>query len=282
MRTGLVPVEVSGWARPLCAPAWVRDHSGRARRAAHRAASRTASICSPATRIASGVVKVTMIEVRRTPSEFRAVGGRLAAGDTESFCVDPMVAALRIQLPPAGGHRARAARGADRAGKARLRAGRDRGGVGRAHGPRLAAALIAGAPLSSGRCRPGRVVQLPRGRVDLHSEMPVDGRHGGARRAPGHRAADGRRDFSGRAAIVVRGSGVRLRDFTIDGNREALEMRAGLPPSDVPFARFTRANGILAEDVARLHVENVGFRNIAGFAVLVSRSRDVAHRPRPA
>ena len=52
-------------------------------------------------------------------------------------------------------------------------------------------------------------------------------------------------------------------------------MRQGLAPYDTPFARFTRNNGILAEDVDALTVSRVRFRQIAGFAVLVSRSRNV-------
>src|SRR5664279_6659036 len=54
-------------------------------------------------------------------------------------------------------------------------------------------------------------------------------------------------DFHGRALIVVRGNGVLLRDFAVDGNRRKLEARLGLPGYDVPFARFTPANGVLAE-----------------------------------
>jgi hypothetical protein len=82
-------------------------------------------------------------------------------------------------------------------------------------------------------------------------------------------------DFHGRALVVVRGDHVLLRDFAVDGNRAALEVRAGLPAYDVPFARFTSANGVLAEGVSGLAIQNVAFREIAGFAVLVSRSRDV-------
>jgi hypothetical protein len=83
-------------------------------------------------------------------------------------------------------------------------------------------------------------------------------------------------DFHGRALIVVRGNHVRLHDFAVDGNREQLESRLGLPGYDVPFARFTPANGVLAEGVDHLAIRGVRFRNIAGFAVLVSRSRLVA------
>jgi hypothetical protein len=83
-------------------------------------------------------------------------------------------------------------------------------------------------------------------------------------------------DFHGRAAVVVRGREVVLRDFAVDGNREALAAPAGLPPYDRPFAHYTPNNGILAEGVDGLTVENVTFRKVAGFAILVSRSRHVA------
>jgi hypothetical protein len=68
---------------------------------------------------------------------------------------------------------------------------------------------------------------------------------------------------------------VRIHDLEIDGNRDVLETRAGLPAYDTPFARFTRSNGMLAEGTTGLIVENVSFRRIAGFAVLVSRGRNV-------
>ena len=119
-----------------------------------------------------------------------------------------------------------------------------------------------------------RVMLLPAGVVEVHSEMLVDAGtevRGASTGSVLHLAAD----FAGRAAIVVWGSGVRLCGFTIDGNRGALETRAELPPSDVPFARFTRANGVLANDVTQLSIEGVHFREIAGFAVLAANSYDV-------
>jgi hypothetical protein len=82
--------------------------------------------------------------------------------------------------------------------------------------------------------------------------------------------------FRGRAVIHVKSAaGIRLEGFSIDGNRAALEKPAGLPPSDVPFCRFTMNNGILAEDVKSLSVSDVGLSNVAGFAILVARSSDV-------
>jgi len=119
-----------------------------------------------------------------------------------------------------------------------------------------------------------RVVELPAGTVELDRELVVA--NGMELRAAASgtvlRAAS---DFRGRALVVVHGSGVTLRGFSLDGNRDALEQPAGLPPSDKPFSQFTRGNGILAVGVSKLRIENVRFRNIAGFAVLVSRSRDI-------
>jgi len=119
-----------------------------------------------------------------------------------------------------------------------------------------------------------RIVQLPAGTVELRSEMSIDGATEvvGSPAGTVLRAARG---FQGRALIVVHGAGVILRDFVIDGNRDALEVRSGLPPSDTAFSRFTRANGVLAEDVDDLAVERLRFFHVAGFAVLVSRSRHV-------
>ena len=120
-----------------------------------------------------------------------------------------------------------------------------------------------------------RIVQLPRGVSYLHTEMRV-GSGTELRGAPGGSILRFAPDFSGRALIVVQGSDVVLHNFRMEGTRDSSDMRSPLPPYDTPFARFTQGNGILAEDVTGLRIEKVRFRAIAGFAVLVSRGRDVA------
>ena len=119
-----------------------------------------------------------------------------------------------------------------------------------------------------------RLIDLPAGVVELHREWQVpDGAEvRGAAGGTVLRAAD---DFAGRALLVVHGAGVTLRGFALDGNRDALERQGGLPPSNKPFSQYTRNNGVLAVGVSRLTIENAQFQNIAGFAVLVSASRDV-------
>jgi len=123
--------------------------------------------------------------------------------------------------------------------------------------------------------QPGpRVVELPPGVVELHGEWAV---YNGIelRGAASGTVLQAASDFQGRALLVVYGAGVTLRGFTLDGNRDELEQRTGLPAANRSFSRFTRGNGILAVGVSRLRVENLRFRDIPGFAVLVSQSRDV-------
>ncbi len=139
----------------------------------------------------------------------------------------------------------------------------------------MAALLVAAAALLLAPAPRGKFVQLAPGTVELHAEMVLeDGAEvRGAASGSVLRAAA---DFKGRALIVVRGNHVLLHDFAVDGNREKLEARLELPRYDVPFARFTPGNGVLAEGVEHLAIRNLRFWNIAGFAVLVSRSRQVA------
>ena len=83
---------------------------------------------------------------------------------------------------------------------------------------------------------PIQSIRLPAGITEVHAEWPVpEGVHDLEVIGAGSilRAAP---DFRGRAIFAVRsGTRIRFRDFTIDGNRDILEQRAGLPGSDTPF-----------------------------------------------
>jgi hypothetical protein len=139
------------------------------------------------------------------------------------------------------------------------------------------AVVVIAASLLTGHAPPERVVQLSAGVVELHAELVVEGpaRVQGASVGTTLRAAP---DFHGRALVVARGSHVTLSGFSLDGNRDTVggATRTGLPPSNRPFAEFTVDNGILADGCSHLAMRGLRLRNVAGFAVLVSRSRDVA------
>jgi hypothetical protein len=118
--------------------------------------------------------------------------------------------------------------------------------------------------------------RLPGGIVELHHEVALpSGAHDLEISGAGTtiRAA---KDFRGRAIFTTKGGArIRFHDFTIDGNRNALEQRRGLPGSDTPFRAFTANNGILIENGGDVAISAVNFRQIAGFSILVSGSKQV-------
>lgn len=110
-----------------------------------------------------------------------------------------------------------------------------------------------------------RELEAPEGSADL--EIRGDPKGTLLRAAP---------DFRGRALLVLaRARRVRVVNLSLDGNRAALAQPQGLPPADAPFCRFTTGNGVLAEDLENLTVADVRLSNIAGFALLIARSRGV-------
>jgi hypothetical protein len=123
------------------------------------------------------------------------------------------------------------------------------------------------------------VFQLPAGVIEVAEEirLPAAAHDLEIRGDPAGTVLKMSERFQGRALWVCESARrIRFTGFAVDGSRDALEVRTGLAPYDVPFARFTRNNGILADQVEGLDISAVTFRHIAGFAVLVSRSQDVA------
>ena len=121
-------------------------------------------------------------------------------------------------------------------------------------------------------------IELPAGVIEIAAEIDLpDGAHDleilGAASGTALRASD---HFRGRAIFRCdRASRIRFRNFRLDGNRRANERRTGLPGFSTTFARFASGNGILAVETASLEISNVQFANVAGFAILASRSRGV-------
>jgi len=120
-------------------------------------------------------------------------------------------------------------------------------------------------------------VDLPAGTLLLRRELVIpEGARMEIRGDPAGstlRAAD---DFKGRALIVSKGAtSLRFTGFRIEGNRAALQTPIGLPPSDVPFARYYRNNGILIENATGVTIRNLWFTGTANYPLLVSGSSGV-------
>ena len=82
--------------------------------------------------------------------------------------------------------------------------------------------------------------------------------------------------FRGRALIVMAaGKNINIHDLSLDGNKEAIERPAGLPPSETMFSRFAQNSGILAEGVTGLEIGKVKAKSIAGFTILVNAGHGV-------
>lgn len=146
-----------------------------------------------------------------------------------------------------------------------------------------AAALLGPAPeehaaLRAAIARGRGVVVLPPGRIALTSELLIPPGSAGLeiRGSAQGTVLWAAPEFDGRALIrCERASNIALRGFTVDGNRAALEQRQPLPPSNRTFAAFYRNNGILAVETRGIVIAGVRFREVAGYPVLISRSRDV-------
>lgn len=143
----------------------------------------------------------------------------------------------------------------------------------------LALFLLASSDELSIKRRTG-VVELPAGLVEVSSEIliPANAHDLEIRGAKGGTFLRATPGFHGRAIFVVSGGkNIVFRDFEVVGSRGALTANPpqGLAPDDVPFSRFTRNSGILAENTKGLTVSNIKMREIAGFAVLVSHASQV-------
>jgi len=138
--------------------------------------------------------------------------------------------------------------------------------------------LTACAPRLPDFSRRTGVVELPAGTLILHREitLPEGARDLEIRGSPSGSTLRAARDFEGRALIYSKGAtALRLTGFRIEGRRAILHRPIGLPPSDVPFARYYRDNGILVENATHLSIRDVSFREVPNYPVLVSASAGV-------
>lgn len=120
------------------------------------------------------------------------------------------------------------------------------------------------------------VIQLPDGVIRVSSELPAfTGVSNLSIRGSGNTILQITEDFSGRAALVFeRSRGVHVENLTIL-RTEPVSRRAEMAPPENAFRLWHKDNGILADEVDGLEIRNVRFERIAGFPILVSRSRRV-------
>ena len=119
-------------------------------------------------------------------------------------------------------------------------------------------------------------VHLASGSIEVSSELRLPAGAHDLTITGDHTVLRASANFQGRSILSCQGCRhVTFRNFTIDGNRAALERPLPLPPSEKAFASFYPNNGILIEETDGLVMDHVDFTNITNFAILVNRSHDV-------
>ncbi len=119
-------------------------------------------------------------------------------------------------------------------------------------------------------------VVLPAGAIEISREIVLPPDIHGLDVRGANTTIKAAASFRGRALLVLpAGKDIKIHDLSLDGNRDAVERPAGLPPSDAMFSRFTQNNGILAENVTNLEIGQVKAAAIAGYTILVNAGHTV-------
>jgi hypothetical protein len=122
------------------------------------------------------------------------------------------------------------------------------------------------------------MIRLPAGVTEISAELRLPaGAHDLTIAGGEHSTLRAASNFRGRAIFSCQGCrNIHFTAFSIDGNRAALEKPLPPAPSDKTFSSAFGDNGLLIEDSDGLAIDHVDFANIANFAVLISRSKNVA------
>ncbi len=82
--------------------------------------------------------------------------------------------------------------------------------------------------------------------------------------------------FHGRALLVLdQARNIRLRDFSVEGNRESAPKALDMAPPENYFRLYYPDNGILADRVDGLQITGVHLAHVANFPILISRSSNI-------
>jgi hypothetical protein len=123
------------------------------------------------------------------------------------------------------------------------------------------------------------VIHLPPGVIEVSSEL---------RLAPGAHdleivgsgtmlKADDK--FQGRAILVAEDAKrIRLRDFSLDGNRAVLEKPLEMAPPENAYRIWYPNNGLLFDQVEGVEIADLRFAGVTNFAILVSHSSGIRIR----
>lgn len=117
------------------------------------------------------------------------------------------------------------------------------------------------------------LIQLPVGVIEISSELHLAANAHDLEIAGAGTLFKAAKNFQGRAIFVIENvRGIRLHDFSIDGNRADFDQPMEMAPSENAFRIFYSHNGIVLDQVDGLDIYEVQFAAVPAFAVIASRS----------
>ncbi len=116
--------------------------------------------------------------------------------------------------------------------------------------------------------------QLPFGLMVIHEPIIVSGDGATLIGHPKGTRIKMAADFKGPGAVTAQGKNIRLKGFSIEGNRSRTDQRRGLPPFDKTFAEFHSKTGILADGVDGVEITDVVLREMPAMAILIRGGRN--------
>ena len=120
------------------------------------------------------------------------------------------------------------------------------------------------------------VIHLPPGEIEISYELQIAPQARDLELVGSGTVLKASPNFRGRALLVGENvHRVRLRDFSVDGNRAALAKPLAMAPPENAFRIWYPDNGLLFDRVDGLQISNLHFSNIVNFPILVSRSSDI-------
>ena len=120
------------------------------------------------------------------------------------------------------------------------------------------------------------VIHLPPGIVEISSELRLAPKAHDLEIVGSQTLLKASGRFRGGAIISAEDARrIRLRDFSVDGNRAALAKPFPMAPPENAFRVWYPDNGLLFDRVTGLEISNIHFANVVNFPVLVSRSSDI-------
>ena len=129
------------------------------------------------------------------------------------------------------------------------------------------------------RLKTSGVIQLPAGIIEITTPLELTAGSHDLEMVGNGTLIKATSRFRGAAMIVVKGARhIRLRDFSLDGERNTLAKPVEMVPPENALRVWYDNNGVLVDETDDIEMVNLKFANVVNFAIIASRSSKVRIR----